>query len=512
MAKNKNRKKKIKPSPIENGMSHKDIGNVAALVMETLENNSYGYGRSGASRTTTSMQGYRTITGGPDKDIVGNIPLLRERSRDLYVSNPIVAGILKKYKTAVVGKGLVPKPNLKYEALGITKEEARKIEQQIKIKFGIWAKSINADAMRMHNFYVLQSLVVLNWLMNGDVFIIPKFKSREGVSTRLCVQIVEGDRVRNPYLNLNRNIQEGVELDEDGEVLAYHVSSNHPGDNFPNKSTRVKAFNKFGKRNILHLFEPERPGQRRGVPLISPAMESLKQIGRYSQAELMAAVINAMYSFFLEQTLDTPPTEGIGSFGSGNKVPQTFRDGTDRFELGNGTMNVLNPGEKVANFTPGRPNSNYKLFVDSIYEEIGAAVELPKEVMLNNFQSSYSASRAALEEAWKRFYGVRELLISYFCQPVYEAFLLEQISLGELKLPGYFDSEIKRAEYARATWVGNKKISLDPFKEMKARELALEMGLTTREILSQEDGLDYDELLEQKQKEDEINNPLLKDK
>ena len=508
--KNRNNKK-IRSLPKAKGISHKDIESIAASVMKSMGNNSYGYGRSGASRVNTTMAGYRTISGGPDKDIVENISLLRERSRDSYVSNPIVAGILKKYKTAVVGKGLVPKPNLKHGVLGISKEEAQRIEQEIKIKFAIWAKSSNADAMRMHNFYALQSLVVLNWLMNGDVFVVPKYKKRPGVPTQLCIQVLEGDRVRNPYLNIDKNIREGVELDSSGEVLAYHVSNKHPGDDFTFESIRVKAYNKFGRRNLLHIFEPERPGQRRGVPLIAPAMESLKQIGRYSQAELMAAVVNAMYAFFLEQTLDSPATVDPGSFGGISKNDQTFREGTDHFEIGKGAVNILNPGEKVKDFSPGRPNSNYKLFVDSIYEEIGAAVELPKEVMLNNFQSSYSASRAALEEAWRRFYGVRELLISYFCQPVYEAFLLEQLSLGELKLPGFFESEVKRAEYSRATWVGAKKISLDPYKDMRARELALKMGLTNREILSQEDGLDFDEILEQKIKEDEILDPLLKD-
>jgi lambda family phage portal protein len=498
------RRKKNNRNPPPKAITKEEVVNIATEAIQAMGNNSYGYGRSGASRTTSSMVGYKTISGGPDRDIVENISLLRERSRDSYMGNPIATGILKKYKTSVVGKGLVPKPSLRANVLGISQEEAQKIELEIKSRFNTWAKSPNSDAMRMHNFYALQSLVVLNWLMNGDVFAIPKFKNREGVSTKLCVQIIEGDRVRDPYVNLDRSIIEGVELDDDGELIAYHVSNKHPGDDLTFKSVRVKAYNQFGKRNILHVFEPERPGQRRGTPLIAPAIESLKQIGRYSQAELMAAVVNSMYAFFVEQLVDQPNSPLPGIYGNVTGANRNFRDATDKFELAKGAVNILRPGETVKDFTPGRPNSNYKSFVDSIYEEIGASVELPKEVMLSNFQSSYSAARAALEEAWQKFYGIREVLINYFCQPIYEMFILEQLSLGNLNLPGYYEDEKKRNEYARATWVGSKKISLDPYKEMKAREIALELGLTNREILSQEDGRDFDELVEQKLREDKM--------
>ena len=36
------------------------------------------------------------------------------------------------------------------------------------------------------------------------------------------------------------------------------------------------------------------------MPLLAPIIETLKQLGRYTDAELMAAVVSGMYTVFIE--------------------------------------------------------------------------------------------------------------------------------------------------------------------------------------------------------------------
>ena len=43
-----------------------------------------------------------------------------------------------------------------------------------------------------------------------------------------------------------------------------------------------------GRRNVLHPFRRTRPGQTRGIPYLAPVMELVKQLGRYSEAEVAA--------------------------------------------------------------------------------------------------------------------------------------------------------------------------------------------------------------------------------
>ena len=59
----------------------------------------------------------------------------------------------------------------------------------------------------------------------------------------------------------------------------------------------------------LVIFESERAEQYRGVPYLAPVIESLKQLTRYSEAEIMAAVINGFFTVFItteENTAEMP--------------------------------------------------------------------------------------------------------------------------------------------------------------------------------------------------------------
>lgn len=65
---------------------------------------------------------------------------------------------------------------------------------------------------------------------------------------------------------------------------------------------RVEAYGeKTGRKNVLHLMCRERIDQRRGVPFLAPVIEALKQLGRYTDAELIAAVISGLLLSLLKK-------------------------------------------------------------------------------------------------------------------------------------------------------------------------------------------------------------------
>ena len=85
-----------------------------------------GYSNGGASAEKQAMRGYWPIRSSPKSDVDVNLNILRNRSADMAINSPVGAAAINRYRTHVVGAGLVPSPCPDYQLLGITPEEALK--------------------------------------------------------------------------------------------------------------------------------------------------------------------------------------------------------------------------------------------------------------------------------------------------------------------------------------------------------------------------------------------------
>ena len=149
--------------------------------------------------------------------------------------------------------------------------------------------------------------------------------------------------------------------------------------------------------------------------------------------------------------------------------------------MGPGQINIMEPGEDVTFADPKRPANGFGAFLTAICQQVGAALEIPADLLLKAFNSSYSASRAALMEAWKAFRMRRKWFVDDFCAPVYEIWLAEAVARGRISAPGFFSDPAIRAAYLGAEWIGPSQGQLDPTKEITAEILAIGEGITTRE-------------------------------
>jgi lambda family phage portal protein len=427
------------------------------------------------------------------------------------MGGPIANGAIKTMRTNVVGTGLRLKPTIEADLLRLTPEQADTLKIQIEREFALWAESKYCDAAGLHNFYELQQLAFLSWMISGDVFaLLPLIPEKHSLYD-LRIKLVEADRCSTPTSGeaQDKDIRYGVEANANGRVIAYWFSSTHPGgvnfiNNKPSKWTRVQARgSESGRRNLLHLMESERPEQRRGVPVLSPVIEALKQVARYTDAELMAAVISGMFTVFIE----TEAGEDADSFGleydnpTGEPLPSQDED----LRLGNGAVQFLNKGEKANVANPGRPNAQFDGFVKSILRQVGASLEIPYELLVKHFDSSYSASRAALLEAWKMFRMRRAWLSADFNQPIYEEWFVDAVVKGRINAPGLFDDPLIFRAYTKAEWHGPAQGQLDPVKEVNAAVTRMENGLSTGEKEAAElTGTDYSLNLQTRSREVEL--------
>ncbi len=465
-----------------------------AAARTALEFVNSGYGNYGANLTKKSMRGWMYHGGSPKEDIEDNLDVLRQRSRDAYMGIPTASAALKTMRTNVVAGGLMPSPQIDADYLRLTNEQAEALQAQILREFALWADTPVCDADRVDNFYKLQQLAFLSYLMNGDAFALLPMKEQPGQPYSLRVRVIEADRVCSPdsYDRLVpcevkghrvHSIVQGVETDADGMVIAYWICNQHPLSSLSNQAgalewTRVEAYGSSGRPNVLHVMNRERAGQRRGVPILAPVLEALKQLGRYTEAEITAAVISAMFTVFI-QSATVQNGKPIGEA----LPPEQLIDAQDQgtIELGNGAIVALNPGETVEFAKPEHPNSGYDAFFNAMVKEIGAALEIPPEVLEKQFTQNFSSARGSLNEFWRTCGIQRDWFSDDFCQPVYEAWLAEAVARGRIKAPGFFGDPAIRKAYADCKWNGPSRTALNPSQEVEAAIKRVDAGFSTAE-------------------------------
>ena len=456
-----------------------------------------GYGEAGASWRKKAVKGFNAPSGSPHEDIDFNNYTLRQRARMLYMAAPIATSAIKTNRTNVVGVGLRLKSRINREVLGLSPEQAEAWQKQTEREFTLWAENKRAcDATGMNNFYGLQQLALISWLLSGDcIGVLKQYKVDRLLPYSLRVHLIESDRIATPgnygtgtsvNYTTGKNpdngntIYDGVEVDSNGAVVAYHVRSSYPFEVGAPTTTwaRVLAYQEHtGLPNVVHVVECERPDQYRGVSYLAQVIEPLLQLRRYTESELMAAVIESFFTAFIKT--EAPTDEN--PFNQVETDPPGEPSGPNEYSMGPGQVNVMEPGEDVVFADPKRPAGGFDAFVTAICSQIGAALEIPADLLLKKFNASYSASRAALLEAWKAFKMRREWLADDFCRPIYEVWMSEAVARGRIYAPGFFDNPAIHAAYLGSEWLGPSQGQLDPTKEITAEILACSEGFSTHE-------------------------------
>lgn len=444
----------------------------------------------GASRALRSMSSWLPFLGSPNRDLsTPERKTLVARSRDAMRNHPIARAAIVRTRTNVVGTGLICRPQVDHEVLGLSEEQADILNAQIQREWEMYAGDPReCDAEATLNHYQLQALALVSAMTGGDCFVTTPWIDRPGTIYSTRLQLIETDRVSNPNGQPDSQFMvEGIEFDEYGAPVANHICTGYPDDKFlkyPLRWERVEVFGaQTGRRRVLQVWcDKERPGLKRGAPYLAPILEPLQKLERYASAELMSAVISAMFTVFIKKN-DSFNDGGQGQplFGDEDPGPGVGGGVSGAVELGEGAIVDLAQGEEPMVANPARPNAQFDPFFSAIVKEIGAALELPLEELMLHYSSSYSAARAAMLQAW-RFYTMRRWwLVCDFCQPSYELMFDEAVARGRISAPGYSDPALRKA-YTKSIWIGPARGAIDELKEAKAARERIDVGISNETI------------------------------
>jgi lambda family phage portal protein len=471
-------------------------------------------GGHAAARYSRELASWNPALRSPDADLLPDLNILQARAHDLSRNYALVAGGVQVQLDNIIGAGLKLTAKPDYRALGMSADWAEEWSDEVEAKFRLYADDLDCycDAARMNTVAGLIGMAFRSYLITGEALATVEYLPRHPARYATAFQMIDPARLSNPHNGYDRtNLRAGVEIDHFGAPLAYHIRSALPSDirfGTPVSSwKRVARETKWGRLQVIHLFEQERPGQTRGKASIVAGLAKAKMLERFQGVNLEAAIVNAMYAAVIESESSLPLVmESMGGGGDSvadasltMKAVQDVLHENNSVTLDGVKIPVLPPGDKLTFTSSNHPGPNYAEFEKSTLRHLAASFGVSYEQLARDYsQTNYSGARAGMIEAWKSFTAKRKLIPGRFATLIYSLWLEEAIDRGDVQLPaGTPDFYVAKTAWTRCEWIGPGKGHIDPLKEAQADQLEMNMGTLTLEQACAERGQDWKETLEQ---------------
>ncbi|MGL4869909.1 MAG: phage portal protein [Aeromonas veronii] len=436
----------------------------------------------GATRAPRGA-GWDAPSDGPNRALQSAGPTLRNRSRAAYRNGCFLRSGISKNVTTEVGRGI------QLISTSDDKEYRAAINQ-------IWKRQQ----------YVLDPCGVLSWggqlaqivrarRMSGEVFI-RRTRTRRKVSgiVPLQLQILESDLCPmelNRTLKDNRRIVQGVEFVGDRRV-AYWFYKEHPNDNqaWSNGASLANLI-RVSARDVIHHYNPTRPGQVRGEPDATTSLLKGKTFADYDDAELMrkenrAAFTGALYrESHGDEDHEYDPQTGRALYADS----QTHET---QVEVRAGSMLRMLPGENMTLFDGDSTGSGYADFMRWQSLQIAAGMETPYPVLTGDWAGLSDRTVRAIMDGYQRSIGADQHNLTGFqvCFRVWRWFVEEAVVMGLVKAPGFADNPWRflAVDIRPDAWR-----HLHPTQDIQAREKRIANQLSSAEAEAAECGTDIED-------------------
>jgi lambda family phage portal protein len=441
-------------------------------------------GASTARRTF----GWRSPTVSPNAGILPNLTLLRDRSRAATRNDGYAKGVIDKLVSNIVGTGIKP----------LSQADDPAFRQRVHALWLQWTDE--SDAEGLLDYYGQQSQAVRGWQEGGEVFV--RLRPRlpeDGLSVPLQLQLVEPELcphgIDRDLPNGNR-IRAAIEFNRIGRRVAFWFHPSRPGD--PDDYD-VSQLRRIPAERVIHLFDPLRPGQLRGVPKLTQALVKLYELDKFDDATLLRQQIANLFVGFIKKPSTSTADTQIDPL-TGKETDTSLFD-RPMISLEPGLFQEMDPGDEIEFSDPPDVGQTYPDFMRQQLFAVAAATGVPYEVLTGDMSKVNDRTvRVILHEFRRAIQAWQHQIVAFqFCRRVFNAWMDQAFLSGALPIPvAYVENP---TPWNRVSWMPQSWPYLHPVQDVEADRAAVRSGFTTRAAVVSERGEDV-EAIDRQQAED----------
>ena len=417
---------------------------------------------------------------------------MRAWARMLVRDNAYAWGVVDTIVSSVVGQGIQTQSDV---------PNADALNQRRDDLFSEWSKVCDINGVL--DYHSIQSLIQREIVEAGEILVhfVSVSEIDRGIKrpVPLAIELIEADRLaverstlKIPTDGSNRIIR-GVEVDDLGKPVAYHIHKNHPSD-----FHTARDIVRLPAANVLHLFRKDRVGQTRGISWFAPVVNWLRDLGVYVENEMVASAIASCYTAAIKSKSPISMlNEGLGEDSS---------DANDNAYdyMQPGMIMHLAPDEDITFGNTGRPNADAEVWINTILRGIAVGTGLSFETVSRDYsRTNYSSNRASQLEDRRRFRSWQLYLQHNLCDPVWQRFCEAASIMGHPDFPSLTEL------LANKTLVPHQHLAtgwewVDPQKEGSASIDAINNNLSTLQYELGKKGQNWRKVLQQRETEKEF--------
>lgn len=458
----------------------------------------------GASHDSQELAGWNPSLSEANDELGGRDRVVA-RVRDLVRNDPQAQGGIDRKVGATVGADLWCRSKPNFRALGLTPEQGFELARQMDDVFDEWANDIFFfnDVEGELTFSQQVELAYTHVARESEAVAVI-YGYEPGGLRKYATQVLikDPDLLSNPYnVTDTPYLRNGVETTINGRPVAYHFQMQHPNASVididkAQKWVRVPRYTRSGRPQVVHYFDKNRAGLKRGMSKLAAALKPFKQVSRYTDAEINAQLLSALLPLFLKSKTPQNAAEALAPADDGSTT--SYADArADYHETSKLTFNgvripALFQDEELDSVDTRRTGGDMERFVTVALRRIAPAFGLTHEQFSGNWSEvNYSSARAALIEIWRGIDADRSRFTTRFCTPIRAAVIWEAVLRGFITLPpGAPDFLTHMTHYLRCRWIGPARGWVDPVKEATGASMRIEQLLSDREQEAAEQGQD----------------------